>query len=308
MAHPSPIRADTIAGGGLRRSDCLSVFTTPAGADLRGRRLICTDGDPSCDSDGVVDGVCSMAVGVCLNAAGMERCTSPGVAWVSVAHADDDGDRLFDPDFQALQARIDAKSDFPERETNVCTAPSLFRVSVDGPLRSGSCRTGRKTIRLDARSVFTEGHWVRDRDRLQLVCRPAPEGCDATLFFASTFNRIQEQVFDQRCATGGCHDSESTAGGLLLEQGASYTSLVGAIPNNGSAAAAQLLRVAPADPDRSLLLQKLSGELPSEFGARMPSGERRLPVYLRDLISDWIRDGAPATGWVPGTGSTRHAN
>jgi hypothetical protein len=208
-------RAGTIPGGGLRRSDCLAVFETPLVGNLRARRIVCTDGDPTCDADGIVNGACSLEVGVCLNASGLEHCSSPGVVWVTVEHAEDDGDRLFDPDFQALQARIDAKADFPEQEADVCTALSLFRVPVDGPRRAGSCRSGQKTIRLDSRSVFSDGRWVRDRDRLRLVCRPAPGGCDAALFFAGTFDRIQQQVFDQRCATGGCHDSESTAGGLL---------------------------------------------------------------------------------------------
>lgn len=300
LAPQTQARADTVAGGGLRQSDCLSVFQTLPGARLRGRRLICTDGDPSCDEDGEVDGICSIALGVCLNASGLGRCSSPGVAWLTVEHAADDGDSLFDPDFQALQARIDAKADFPEHAEDVCTALSLFRVPVDGPRRAGSCRAGRKTIRLDARSVFTQGRQLRDRDRLHLVCRPAAQGCDAELFFAGTFDRIQQQIFDQRCATGACHDSESMAGGLLLERGAAYSSLVGGLPSNGSAAAAGLLYVTPSDPGASFLWRKLAGGLAPGFGARMPSGESRLPAHLRKLVEAWILAGAPAAGWVSG--------
>lgn len=297
-AVSSRVAPVTVPGGGLRRTDCVSTFRVSAGEALRGRRLVCTDGDPACDEDGVVDGVCTLALAVCVNDSSLGSCTSPGVAWLEVAHAEDDGDPRFDPEFQALQARIDSALDLPEREADVCSSDSLFRVPVDGPRRAGSCRAGRKQLELDARSVFENGRAVRDRDRLHLVCRPAPQGCDPQQFFAGTFDRIQRQIFDRRCATGGCHDSESNAGGLLLEHGASHPSLVGVAAANPSAAAAGLLRVSPGHSEQSFLWRKLNDELAVGEGERMPQDSARLPRHLLTLVEEWIAAGAPQDGWV----------
>lgn len=290
--------AEIVPGGGLRRTDCVSAFQVNADESLRGRRIVCTDGDPGCDEDGLVDGVCTLSVGVCLNVTNSPRCSSPGAAWLKVEHSEDDGDPLFDPEFQALQARIDNGLDFPETEPDQCSSDAVFRVPVDGPRRGGDCRAGRKVLQVEARSIFEDGRALRDRDRLHLVCRPAPGGCDEQVFFEGTLDRIQRQVFDRRCATGGCHDSESNAGGLLLELGASYSSLVNVSPVNPAAASAGLVRVAPGVPGDSFLWRKLTGELGPGEGARMPEDAARLPLYLRNLIEEWIVAGAPPTGWV----------
>ena len=121
--------------------------------------------------------------------------------------------------------------------------------------------------------------------------------------YSGTFDRIQRQIFNQSCAVSGCHDSQSQTGGLLLETGASYTNLVDVTPQNTGAQAAGWTRVdaTNASADTSFIYHKLTGDLDGTQGARMPLFSGALDAYLIEIIRLWIEDGAPETGWVPGT-------
>nr|WP_147451484.1 Ig-like domain-containing protein [Corallococcus llansteffanensis] len=82
----------------------------------------------------------------------------------------------------------------------------------------------------------------------------------------------------------GCHDS----GGLNLAAATSYSNLV----NVTASACGSFKRVAPGDPDRSALIQKLEG---TACGTRMP---RNNPTYFNQhpdlliLVRSWILAGA----------------
>src|SRR5439155_981498 len=76
----------------------------------------------------------------------------------------------------------------------------------------------------------------------------------------ATFATLQRKIFTPGCATLSCHGA-GNAGGMTLAAGAAYANLVGVPSSNSAALAAGLLRVAPGDPDRSLLLRKLEGTL-----------------------------------------------
>jgi len=124
--------------------------------------------------------------------------------------------------------------------------------------------------------------------------------------FDGTFDRIQRQVFNQNCALSGCHDSQSRAGDLLLEDTAAHGNLVNVLPDNFAARDAGWKRVdAPGpggDPETSLLFRKVTGDLPNDaYGERMPLNRKKLNKTLRDIIERWIEAGAPENGWVPET-------
>ena len=81
---------------------------------------------------------------------------------------------------------------------------------------------------------------------------------------------------------------------------------IGAVPNNSGAAAAGWDRVFISDPvtgnpEMSFIYHKLTGDLPTGFGSRMPLDRSKLSGALIEIIRLWIENGAPATGWVPGT-------
>jgi len=295
-------------GGGSSRTDCLTVIDAAVNYPPDNpKRFRCADGDP-CDADGVVNGVCQFDVTICSNSSyNPTRCTLVGVDSITVEHALDNGDRKFDPDFQALQSRINngivGPSDPPNTDPDVCALPSTFLVPVIGPLEGNVCKRGKKQVKITSLGVPVLGRVAKDKDKLKMECEPAPSGCDPMAIFTGTFDRIQRQIFNQSCALSGCHDSQSQTGGLLLETGASYGNLIDVTPQMPGAAAAGWKRVdaANASAENSYIFHKLTGDLDGTQGARMPLIGGSLDDNLIEIIRLWIEDGAPATGWVPGT-------
>lgn len=312
LASPHPANATIFGGGGGKRIDCLGAFDAPVNVPAgRPRAVRCVDGD-ACDEDGLVNGVCQISVAYCANSTQLPGCDLSGVAEVAVAHADDDGiDPEFDPQLQALQIRIDSDVDLPATDLDVCSAPTTFRIPVRGPLGRNRCRAGRMRIDVTTVSTPDTGRIHHDRDTLRVTCLPARTagGCDPQTFFTGTFGRIQQQIFTPTCATAVCHDSQSTAAGLLLETGASRGNLIDVIPSNMAANGAgwrriHLLGPALGDPETSFVYRKVTGDLPdASYGLRMPRKRPRLHRSLQDILRVWIEHGAPddSAGWLPGT-------
>jgi hypothetical protein len=299
--------ATVIGGGGSGSKDCLVALDADVNVPAaRPSHVRCTDGDASCDGDGAVDGDCEFGVSVCANSTFDPSCTLAGVQDITVDHAMDNGDPDFDPDFQALQTRIDSEIDPPTALADDCTTAVTLRVAIKGPLGSGNhCGPQRKKIRMTSRSEVIDGRVVIDRDRLKLTCLPAVDGCDPEDLFTGTFDRIQRQIFNQSCAVSGCHDSQSQAAQQILEVGSAYGNIVNQPTTNQAAIDAGWRRV-DVDPvpsvETSFLYHKVTGELPSaQYGERMPLGGRKLHRTLREVIRLWIEAGAPMNGWVDGT-------
>ena len=302
-ATAATARATVVAGGGPRSQDCLAVFETPVVLLPNVRTIRCVDGDPGCDGDGLVNGECKFPVSVCANSTFEPLCSLSGVQSTFLAHADDNGDPRFDPDFQALQSRIDNTIDPPSNDPDVCTSASTIPVRLKGPFPGNRCRSATKVLKLTTTSTFQVNRFYTDTDTLRLTCRPAVDNCDPMSLFDGTFDRIQKQVFNTSCATSGCHDSQSQASGLLLEIGAAYAQTVGATPTNGVAQGLGWQRVTPGDPAVSYLFRKVTGDLGAGMGSRMPLGRPPLAANLIEILRLWIEAGAPETGWVPGTDS-----
>jgi hypothetical protein len=129
--------------------------------------------------------------------------------------------------------------------------------------------------------------------------------CDPGVLFAGTFDRIQRQIFNQRCALSGCHDSQSQTGNMLLESSGSYSNIVDVVPSNPVAAGLGWRRIdaANASPETSFMYHKVTGDLPDDgLLARMPFNRRKLDDFLIDILRLWIEAGAPkGPVWVPGT-------
>ncbi|GIW42289.1 MAG: hypothetical protein KatS3mg076_2866 [Candidatus Binatia bacterium] len=138
-----------------------------------------------------------------------------------------------------------------------------------------------------------------DDDACRNDCRRAE--CEV---FPSTFALIQAAIFEKRgCTSQGCHDSASRQGGLDLTRGASYGNLL-RIPSQRDP---RMVRLEPGAPDESLLYLKLAAAtIPESYdpaiGAPMPVGLPPLRRNELEAVRIWIRDGAPETGVVQGTG------
>jgi hypothetical protein len=134
----------------------------------------------------------------------------------------------------------------------------------------------------------------------------AAEECDNGSF-DGTFELIQQAIFERRgCAEATCHGA-AAAGGLDLRPDVAYDNLIsapaqtvppGRIPG--------LKRVVPGQKDQSLLFLNLAAAtLPAQWTAplrAMPLGLDPLTVNELEALREWIEQGAPRTGTVPGTG------
>ncbi|RMD85615.1 MAG: hypothetical protein D6815_01500, partial [Candidatus Dadabacteria bacterium] len=219
--------ATIVAGGGSKTADCIAVFDAtgankPAPPKMP-RRVDCTDGDPACDMDAVRNGSCTFDLRVCVNSTALAGCVPDLADSVTVDHAVDNGDRRFDPEFQALQQRVDLLG-FPGNDLlDACTIPSTVTVRLKGPRPSSKMGTNRKRVRLLATGT-AGGKTHKDRDRIKFICRP--EGDRIYLprdLYSGTFDRIAQQIFAPRCALSGCHDSETASASLILLPNAAYS-------------------------------------------------------------------------------------
>jgi hypothetical protein len=314
-----------VGGGSSRPRDCFATIKANANKPAnRPRHVRCTDGDPACDADATVDGVCTFVVQVCANSTlDPAFCTPSAISAINVAHAVDNGaDPGFHPEYQALQALVDTEIAPPTAAQNVCTSTANIRVRIRGPFAkppaaNHRCRPNKRLLDMFTSPDPLEGQG--DKDVMKLICDPDrehPDGCSPTAHFTGTFDRLERQIFAQSCALGTCHDSQSftNAGGLLLEQGAAYTNLINVDPQNTSAAGIGWDRVTSGDSSLSFLYHKVIDDLDEQqelhalpgidpLGLRMPRppGRPRLHKSLQEIIRLWIDAGAPALGWVPGT-------
>lgn len=104
-----------------------------------------------------------------------------------------------------------------------------------------------------------------------------------------TLSSIQTDIFTPTCARSGCHTSGSASGGQVLEEGSSFSNLVGV-----DSTESDLKRVLPGDPDNSYLIHKLEGTQSSAGGSgvQMPKGATPLTDEEIQAIRDWITAGA----------------
>lgn len=108
---------------------------------------------------------------------------------------------------------------------------------------------------------------------------------------ATGFAAIQQQIFNQSCIGGGCHNLVSRAGNLALVEGVSYSQLVNHTCDNSVAQNQGLTRVEPFAPSASFLLIKVTNPSTGE-GGLMPLNATALSQAQVAMIRDWITAGA----------------
>jgi hypothetical protein len=242
------------------------LVTDVAGVKASARTARCADGDPACDTDGRIDGTCTLHVRVCL-----DEHTDPAVA--PGCGTDVVSTVTLKPPAPALAPLASALAALP---MPVASATCTDMVAV--PIAHGSRRTSRIVLRASA--GMSSGH--ADRDRVALVCRRST---------AATFATIVRKVFTPTCASFSCHGA-GQAGGLELLPETAYARLVGVLATNPAARAAGVLRVVPGNPDASFLVRKLMGTLGPAEGQSMPRVGTRLPAAQLELVRRWIAAGA----------------
>ena len=114
----------------------------------------------------------------------------------------------------------------------------------------------------------------------------------------STFEAIQDHIFNESCISSSCHSSAWAAAGLSLEPDVAYEQLVGRVPQNAKAREEGMLLVRAGEPDKSFLMTKLTGSGVG-YGDRMPRSYSSLSGVAIDAIRAWIAAGAPRDSVVP---------
>jgi mono/diheme cytochrome c family protein len=125
-----------------------------------------------------------------------------------------------------------------------------------------------------AAAIFTGGCSDRGASVLQ---DPSPDP-EPTVSFSDDV----QPIFDARCIV--CHDSDGPSG-LTLLSGASYGELVGV-----TAAGYTALRIAPGDPENSVLYNKITDS--GLYGGIMPAVGPPLTAEQISAIATWIEEGA----------------
>lgn len=98
-----------------------------------------------------------------------------------------------------------------------------------------------------------------------------------------------QPILTRRCSIGGCHSFATQRGRLALDAAHAYAMLVGV----ESALDPPRLRVAPGDPDASLLVHMIETSPARRDGLpRMPLGSQPLTERQIATIVNWIAQGA----------------
>jgi hypothetical protein len=99
-----------------------------------------------------------------------------------------------------------------------------------------------------------------------------------------SFSAQVQPIFTSSCVNAGCHPGGGAPFPLLAA--VSYNNLVGINATAGPCAGGK--RVQPSNADASALTKRLDGTC----GSQMPLGGNPLPSTQRQLIRDWINQGA----------------
>ncbi len=166
--------------------------------------------------------------------------------------------------------------------TGVALADDTYRVRLLGSGPSIILDMDANALDGEFTGAFPSGDGVQGGDFEAQFTISTPPSAGATLA------EIQAAVFTPSCA--GCHSgptSNSLPSGMNLSNtDASFAALV----RVASLQQPSLFRVAPGDPDRSYLVQKLEGT--AATGGRMPAGRGPLDPDLIADIREWIANGA----------------
>jgi hypothetical protein len=243
-------------GGGPRATDCFLQWS-----GLTATSLTCADGDPACDLDGKLDGVCTMNVSACINmpdASG--ACVTPTLS--APPKASGKGVTAFRSALAALDPAAPG-----------CTTGGL---TTTLKVKAG----GIKPVVMRVKTTAVSGG-KKDTDNVRLTCTAG----------RPTLAAVQP-IFTAKCATLGCHTDSTRSGDLTLTAGKARTAML----DVRATASPRWILLKAGNPRKSFLVRKLF-PLPALLGSPMPQGCRitntcLTPEELATIVA-WVQAGAP---------------
>jgi hypothetical protein len=255
---------DCVPGGGPPTTDCFVAWS-----GIPENVFTCVDGDPACDSDGRVDGTCTLPLEACINVAGLTPCVPGTLTGAPTVKP------TANPLAQGLAAALAALDP---------AAPGCTPAALAIPLKLSLAGIKPGVAKL---TVTASSGGKRDKDKLKLTCAPSS-------VVPSFRSDIQDAIFTPKCATLNCHDRFRREGGQSLEPDEGYTSNVGT-PSLGMP---KLDRVEPGNIRKSYMARKilglkiLGGVMPYGCPGFPPEGGCLSQGEITTLLS-WIANGAP---------------
>jgi hypothetical protein len=228
----APVAWADFAGGGSPKSDCYVVYeglTINKGKN----KSECTDGDPTCDTDGQCQGTCSFGITACFNSMDVAGCTPSNVTAVTV-----NGATLNLPTLPTSES--------------ICGNQSI--VAVPTKTTAKGAKKGKLAVKVKATSVSKP---KKDPDKFTLFCLPREGECPpppstttTTLpttgaccgLPGNTDVAAGFMAFATTAGTGNCgsYDSASgtnpiACGGLYFGGGGNAVPLPVSLPDQGTA-------------------------------------------------------------------------
>jgi hypothetical protein len=146
-------RGRPVSGGVQRRRRPASTDCFLAWGNAPGKVITCTDGDPSCDVDGAIDGVCTFGLSACTNVA-VGACVATPLDAPPTLLAKGSG-------AEALTTAIGALP----MATEGCTDAGLVKVAI------ANSQSKLKPAKVTLRATAVAGG-KKDTDTFKLVCNP----------------------------------------------------------------------------------------------------------------------------------------
>ena len=245
-------------GGGPASTDCFLVW---GGAP--GKVITCTDGDPGCDVDGAMDGVCTFGLNACTNVA-VGACPATPLDAPPTLRAKGSG-------AEALTTAIGALP----MATEGCTDGGLVKLAI------ANSPSKLKPAKVTLRATAVAGG-KKDTDTFKLVCNPGRPTLAANV----------QPIFTATCTFAGCHAGQLPQSELSLEDGESAAGLA-----DVAVASGKLARVKPGSLKKSYLTRSLFGNAAVFMPDGCPldptaAGGRCLGPSEIYLILAWIQSGA----------------
>jgi hypothetical protein len=245
-------------GGGPATTDCFLAY-----GNAPGKVITCTEGDPSCDTDGKVDGVCTFGFTACTNAT-VGSCSATPLDSVPTASAKGTGAEAFTSALAGLSTTAPS-----------CTEPGLVKLAI--ALSQTKLKPAKLTLKLAA-----SAGGKADKDVFKFVCNPARPGLAADV----------QPIFTETCTFAGCHSGAIPQRSLSLEAGQSAAGL-----SQRALGLAKLQRVKPGSLKKSYLTL---GLFPGTLAIQMPNGCPSVVAPVTRCLTDaeiytilaWIQAGA----------------
>jgi hypothetical protein len=244
-------------GGGPPATDCFLAY-----GSAPGKVITCTDGDASCDTDGLIDGACTFGLTACTNVA-VGACAATPLDGAPTVVTKGTGAEAFVTAVGALSTSSPA-----------CTDPGLVKLAI------ATSQVKLKPAKVTLRITAVAGG-KKDKDTLKLVCNPAKPSLATNV----------QPIFTANCTYAGCHSGAFPQSSMSLEEGKAAASL-----SQRALGSPRTLRVKPGNLKKSYLARGLFGDgavlMPDGCPNVVPPVERCLsPVEIYTVLA-WIQAGA----------------